>query len=138
MWARGQLQECSYMTVEGTTSVFCIIASCEGPGARGVCVGGGVVSCSSSSRSSLDTISHKPVSFLFWAAVLTRGFRRVAHRVRERVCHDDVSTCAGPMSGQRRADLSPCADCHLLQVLPRWVVYHELVLTSKEFMRTVR
>ena len=25
----------------------------------------------------------------------------------------------------------------LLQVLPRWVVYHELVLTSKEFMRTV-
>ena len=23
------------------------------------------------------------------------------------------------------------------QVLPRWVVYHELVLTSKEFMRTV-
>jgi hypothetical protein len=26
----------------------------------------------------------------------------------------------------------------LLQVLPRWVVYHELVLTSKEFMRTVR
>jgi hypothetical protein len=23
-------------------------------------------------------------------------------------------------------------------VLPRWVVYHELVLTSKEFMRTVR
>ncbi|KAG2437125.1 hypothetical protein HYH02_011381 [Chlamydomonas schloesseri] len=25
----------------------------------------------------------------------------------------------------------------LLQLLPRWVVYHELVLTSKEFMRTV-
>lgn len=24
-----------------------------------------------------------------------------------------------------------------MQVLPRWVVYHELVLTSKEFMRTV-
>ena len=23
------------------------------------------------------------------------------------------------------------------QVLPRWVVYHELVLTSKEYMRTV-
>lgn len=23
------------------------------------------------------------------------------------------------------------------EVLPRWVVYHELVLTSKEFMRTV-
>ena len=26
----------------------------------------------------------------------------------------------------------------LVEVLPRWVVYHELVLTSKEFMRTVR
>lgn len=24
-----------------------------------------------------------------------------------------------------------------MQVLPRWVVYQELVLTSKEFMRTV-
>ncbi len=24
-----------------------------------------------------------------------------------------------------------------LQVRPRWVVYHELVLTSKEYMRTV-
>lgn len=24
------------------------------------------------------------------------------------------------------------------EVLPRWVIYHELVLTSKEFMRTVR
>jgi pre-mRNA-splicing factor ATP-dependent RNA helicase DHX16 len=23
------------------------------------------------------------------------------------------------------------------EVLPRWVIYHELVLTSKEFMRTV-
>lgn len=25
----------------------------------------------------------------------------------------------------------------LVQILPRWVVYHELVLTSKEYMRTV-
>jgi pre-mRNA-splicing factor ATP-dependent RNA helicase DHX16 len=25
----------------------------------------------------------------------------------------------------------------LAQVLPRWIVYHELVLTSKEYMRTV-
>jgi pre-mRNA-splicing factor ATP-dependent RNA helicase DHX16 len=24
------------------------------------------------------------------------------------------------------------------EVLPRWVIYHEMVLTSKEFMRTVR
>lgn len=24
-----------------------------------------------------------------------------------------------------------------MQMLPRWVVYHELVLTSKEYMRTV-
>lgn len=24
-----------------------------------------------------------------------------------------------------------------MQLLPRWVVYHELVLTSKEYMRTV-
>lgn len=24
-----------------------------------------------------------------------------------------------------------------VQMLPRWVVYHELVLTSKEYMRTV-
>lgn len=26
----------------------------------------------------------------------------------------------------------------LVEVLPKWVVYHELVLTTKEFMRTVR
>jgi pre-mRNA-splicing factor ATP-dependent RNA helicase DHX16 len=26
----------------------------------------------------------------------------------------------------------------LREALPRWVVYHELVLTSKQFMRTVR
>jgi pre-mRNA-splicing factor ATP-dependent RNA helicase DHX16 len=26
----------------------------------------------------------------------------------------------------------------LREALPRWVVYHELVLTSREFMRTVR
>ena len=39
----------------------------------------------------------------------------------------------GVMCTCARAEVPGC----MSQVLPRWVVYHELVLTSKEFMRTV-
>ena len=35
-----------------------------------------------------------------------------------------------------RSHPPPCLPPPPPQALPRWVVYHELVLTSKEFMRT--
>ncbi|CAI0422635.1 unnamed protein product [Linum tenue] len=34
-------------------------------------------------------------------------------------------------------ELDAVKNAHVIQVLPRWVVYHELVLTTKEYMRQV-
>lgn len=44
---------------------------------------------------------------------------------------DSYRTVKNPQT----VDIHPSSG--LREVLPRWVVYHELVLTSKEFMRTV-
>ena len=45
--------------------------------------------------------------------------------------------CTGEIKSCCRETVAEQFECARAQVMPRWVIYHELVMTTKEFMRTV-